>query len=276
MRKTYILIAYFFILGIFVCGCRQNFYSKNQIITVNLPEGDSSVPEFSRWHIQIISQNIETDFFTSEISFEFEAEINQPLSIIAQPLFKISETQESDFFKPAGAIYPYFCNNGILQLTWESGFSATLLRKLFLSGKETGVTKEHLNDFLTRFNWKKFQSAISDNINSSSSNFYNPWFLDQERILSNLCMGIFQLSYLNLSYVYEFPVEKTGIPENISFYSSFIPENDYISKNRIITLKKNEPILFYFSENLGANLTCTSSKKVSLEVVYMPIFITGL
>lgn len=301
--KKYYLASFFYIFSI-ICfnSCLQN-YNFQETVTFKLPswppqeDSTCTYPELSRWLITVSSSNSTTSFFTTSSLFSLETQKNQPLSVTALPLTKLQNSEkETCFFFPAGAIYPYnsevitdnlYSNHITTDLTWEQGYTASLMEKIINSRIETGVTSEHINDFLKSYNWKKLQNAIDDKINSnmtaysSSENpeqikFYNPWQIDTASLLDNLCYGCFSINSIQPrnTFVLQESVAKLNAGDDL--FSSYVPENQIIHSYNIITLQKNIPYHLLCNQILIAEITGSSAKKLSVDFTYVPIFYSDL
>ncbi len=288
-------IAFFiFTFFTFFSGCSFHTSSSENTyenLVINLPKWpEENFPSLSRWLIQIESSEISQEFSIQESSFNIQVHKNQPMTIVAIPLTFIKNTSnETQFFYPAGNIYPYFWENlenekkldGQLQLTWEAGFSALLMKSLFKSRIETGITDEHMNQFIASFNWKKFQRSIEERIQkgidsfteNENPQFYNPWLLSKEVLLENLSNAIYISSYLDLKSILSVPIANTPLSNMDSLYSPFIPENQIIMEHQILTVQKNKPYTLLGNETFSAIITCSSKKKLSVQLIYLPIFI---
>lgn len=285
------------------CTNGMDIISKNEEITVLLPVFPDSpgYPQLSRWLIHIEAKEISESFFISE-SFQLSLLKNEPVSITATAITYTGDNQdETVFFKPAGAVYPYEWNEDEIQLTWEGGFAASLMESIFKSCRENHISSSHMNDFISSFNWEKLQTAVINNINKSiesfltddetvQAKFYNPWQIDRQKLLENLTNKIFSADYLKTKNVYSVNLSLFGFSSEISVISSFIPENEILLNYDAVSLQKNVAENFLISERHGVSaenaggstntntdyilrVTCASAKKVSLEVVNLPIFI---
>lgn len=285
------------------CSQTSNVYGTEEVI-IQLPQfpdvstsnSENTYPRLSRWLIQIEAQNISESYYvgpTWPLQFSLELPINQPAAITATPVTLINDTNfETAFFKPAGTIYPYNWDNGLLQMTWENGFTASIMQSIFRSSLETEISRYDINNFISCINWKKFSNTILDYTQKSketfikkdetSPKFYNPWQLDRELLLENLTNRIFSSDYLKTKYIISVEQSSLNLPENTICLSSYIPENQIIDEYKSLSLKKNVPQNFMLIENqknettqneYNLQLICTSAKKVSLEVLYLPILI---
>ena len=61
--------------------------------------------------------------------------------------------------------------------------------------------------------------------------------------------------------------------KSIAVMSSFVPENQIIQKYGTISLTKDKASLFSLDNLYGVIFTGTSAKNVSIEYVFLPIFI---
>ncbi len=270
-------------------SCTQfSFISTEDTITVSLPlwppknntSNESKItteyPELLHWVLKSAnSTKIESKIITKETkNLTFTVTKNQPFVISLLP---ITENKIS-YFMPAGYIYPFNANSP--EITWEQGFLATQMTKILQSKTETGVSKEHITDFLHSFNWKKAQETIEKKI-YDQEDFYNPWLIDTKLFLENLSYGYFKSSYLNITNCYTYDLETLLQEEDffktpngkLNVLSSFIPENQKLANTGKMKFKKNQPQLISDAKQMGVVITGQSSKKVSKEIIFLPIFI---
>ena len=250
-----------------------------------------ALPQLSRWLIQIQSGEILETFFTTEDRFCISVPKNQPLSITATPLTKIKSDDgnlETCFFYPAGAIYPYDFENKSqkIELTWQKGCTASLMQNILQGRLESEISGEKINDFLKSFNWKKLQETLSqkiesnlENLNSDAENtkFYNPWQIDFQNLLENLCNGKFSSSYLEAKNVIRLSIdseffENAGLPQCAKLWSPYIPENFVMRKFNQISVQKNITKILNYENSYAVQITISQSKKMSVALTYMPIF----
>ncbi len=288
MKNIQNIIAFFLLtlLSFIIIACSQNPSSSapTEDLLIQLPQFPQtpSYPRLSRWLIQIESQNLSQSYSTTEQSFYLSLPKNQPAAITATPITFIGQTsEETVFFKPAGTIYPYEWNLGTLALTWECGFAASLMNSIFQSRKETEFSDEYINNFAASFNWKKLQSTILQKTEKIEPDvFYNPWQLDRTLILENLSNGIFSADYLKTKYIISLELADLAIPETSIIISSYIPENQRIEKSGILSVRKNTEEFFILKNQKSPSqkayalkLICSSTKKVSLQVINLPILL---
>ncbi len=243
-----------------------------------------------------------------EISINLEVAKNKPLSITATPITLNKNNQPVEFFKCAGAIYPqnfevlknkgkfWQGNKGNVQMTWENGFSAQLMQTLYDSAAQSSYDEQIIQDFIAGFNWKKLQQYIQGQIDSFEENmqaemniqtnentqatslpmFYNPWLLDMQTVLEKIAMQGFTATALNLKSSFQISLKDKLHRDNselIAVMSSFVPENQIIQKYGTISLAKDKASLFSLDNLYGVIFTGTSAKNVSIEYVFLPIFI---
>ncbi len=248
------------------------------------------------------------DISTTPFSISLEIAKNKPLSITATPITLNKNNQPVEFFKCAGAIYPqnyevvknkgkfWQGNKGNVQVTWKNGFSAQLMQTLYDSTGLSGYDEEKVQDFIARFNWKKLQLYIQAQIDSFEDNmqaemniqanadtqaatlpvFYNPWLLDMQTVLEKIAMKGFTATALNLKNSFQISLKDKLYRDNnelIAVMSSFVPENQIIQKYGTISLAKDKASLFSLDNLYGVIFTGTSAKNVSIEYVFLPIFI---
>lgn len=228
-------------------------------------------PDLSRWFVQIINAEGISSFYTQESSVPVELKKNVACAVLVTPITLNSQQQETAFFHPCGSMYPFEYNEGRQQLTWAAGFSASIFKRLYESKKETGITAEHMEQFLQGFNWKKFQTAIEEKAVKSSS--YNPWLVDSYALLDSLSYGSFKQNLLDTKNLAPLTFSSLGIAYEDSLLSPYIPENAAMRETGKISVKKGEPTLLNYDTDYVVIILYTSAKNVSLEYVFMPIFL---
>ena len=268
-----------------------------ETISINLPEWPPSIsqdnyPELSKWIIKIRGENVDEKM---EVPLQdcnqiiLKAEKNKPLCITATPITLNKNNQEVSFFKCAGVVYPQNFEKddkkGKLQLTWENGFSAYLMELLYNSASENGHKEKEIQDYIASFNWKKLQQYVRGQISSYEENlssdselqFYNPWLLDLQTVLEKIAARNFTATALNLKSTFQISVEEKLDSEIATeaepILSSFVPENQIIQKYGTITIAKNKAAVFSADNLYGVIFTGSSAKNVSIEYVFLPIFI---
>lgn len=234
-------------------------------------ENNSIYPDLSRWLVEIISAEGISRSYVAEKSFEIEMNKNVPVAVYATPITLNSQGKESKFFKPCGGIYPYDYDDGLMQLSWTGGYTAHIFKNLYESKKETGVTSEHMMTFLTKFNWKKFQAALSEK--SAKTPGYNPWLIDTYALLENISYGSFKQNLLDTKNLAALAFSTLGLNYDNSMLSSYVPENKYMRESGKINVIKTSPTLLSYKKDYALIILYTSAKNISLECVFMPIFV---
>ena len=259
-------------------------------------------PKLIKWEICLCNSYEETIFYSNETSFTISVNKNEPFSVTATPItqaYKViqssdsgnasenMESFETSFFFPSGTVYPFEnTENDIITLSWENGFLAECLRVFFKNGIKNGKSNSELKEFALKFNWKKAQNCINNNIQKSiideNHAVYNPWLINSTRLLENLSNKKFYQSYFNLTNCFDFFLDEimeditdlttVSNQENFHLFSRFIPENEYLySKNKTM-IKMDNPNFFSDGICYGIILNCNSKKIVSKEVIYLPIY----
>ena len=235
----------------------------------------ASYPQLSRWLICIKGGEEEQSFYTTSQSLTLSVKKNRPFCLLAQPLTLLSDGRECDFFKPAGFLYPFMHNQEKKdnQITWEAGFLAEIMKSLFCEGLANSLSPTDIEYIISSFNWKKAQDLVCKKIGESDKYFYNPWLLSKAQILEGISALSFKSTLLNASGCTG--LETSRLPSGI-FLSSFIPENQFISQKNQFTVVKNTPVLIADGQKYGIFITYKSSKNISLEFIYLPIYIEDI
>ncbi len=273
---------YFLLLFFLFFSCRTELFNKNEELTIELPSWPEALPKLEFYLIKInSSQSLQEEvFLLKDKSFCLDMKKNQPLSLQAFPVTRLPQedsqqailpdSQLIQFFKPAGAIYPYDYDYQSKKMTlyWEGGYSASLINQLFEQRKLSDLSPQEINEFIKSFNWKKLNSLLCK---KSQEAFYNPWHINTENLLTNLSQNNFSQSLADPVYVYPVKTADLSLSRPSSFYSSYVPENQLIKEEETFYIKKDLPQLFLY-QNLGAYISFKSAKNISLEWIYMPIF----
>ena len=214
-----------------------------------LPLWPDYLPELEGWKISGVTELVEVPPDRKHVSFRLPR--NKPVCIIATPV------TQTNFFKPAGTIYPYS-----QKITWTGGYAAYLFTILPES---------------EQFNWEKCLETLEQ----KQETFYNPWLLNTQDILEGIAYQDFTATKLRLSGTLQIPLE-------FGVYSSYVPENqEFGPENCVVTVKKGVPELFALRQSsalrhgsgtteYGLIICATSAKNISLDLVSMPIFKEGL
>lgn len=278
-------MKYLFIIFIALsfASCRQDlsFFEKNE-------EVEFSLPLCGKWKITATSANNMQEKMVSAdakyVSFLLERNEIYAIQAILDDSLAIGENQ--DFYYEAGCIYPFQS-----KITFLHGFSSNVLKTFLEHSLIDGNSKGNLSLYAKKFNWKKFVDELekkSCNVAKTSTNpdgFYNPWFLDKEKILSEISNRetSFSTTYFTLSSTKAFAIpieelqkklaekvqflcEKCGFSsENLIFVSPYILENENIKTSNTILLPPAKPykILCSCKCQLQYLLNVTAMKKAS-------------
>lgn len=298
-RPFYFNYSLFSILAFIVlftsCSWNKDSSENKEIIEIQLPQWPpdygkaEKYPELAEWLIQIEGNGIHqiyriNEFNTTELFYAVKK--NQPFCVTAYPITKMENENKCSFFKCAGGIYPYNFqkknfSKGELPLTWENGFSAFVMESLICKNSGADLSQQEILNYLSYFNWKKFQKVISEKTEESVQkileqredtttslvNFYNPWQLNVYEIMENIGYRNFSVNSLKAKEIFSIPIE------NSLTLSAYIPENEIIEKYRQVVLKKNEDNWFSVYNSYGILFQGTSAKNVSTDYVLMPIYI---
>lgn len=296
-QKT-LIVLYLSALFLEACSFNSNFSQEEILIVLPKWPPDSVeeiYPEFVKWEISICHCDRETFFYSTDSSFTISVSKNEPFSVTALPItkaYKIIQQSndenvllpekeipfETAFFFPAGGIYPFFAAENEVHLIWENGFLAECMRIFFSNNQNNGKSCEELNEFVLKFNWKKAQNYIDEQLQKSiieeNQAVYNPWLIDSTRFLENLSNRKFYQSYLNMANCFDFFLNDINIdfPSNPYLLSRFVPENEFLYKKNKTALKKDYPNFFSDGKRYGVILKSNSGKIVSKEVIFMPIY----
>lgn len=236
--------------------------------TIALPQWPQNYPALSRWRIEIISAEKQERFYTTASSISVCTKKNRPFCITAQPLTLMEDGNECAYFKPAGYLY----STAETSLSWEAGFLAFIMKKLFFLGIDEGLSSVDIEYLISTFNWNKAQETIEKKLNTDSTLYYNPWLLSETKLLEGISAKSFKATLLNNSACAALPASE--LPEN--FLSTFIPENFTLKQKNQFTVSKNSPIIIGDGKQYGYFVTYKSAKNISLEPVFLPIYIEDI
>lgn len=262
MKKiTFIASIFFcFMLMVFLSTCRHSILPSPQLSLPPWPPSTQNKhlwPELDFWEIHITTPDSQTVYHLppDTRNFTVSENYNTCISIEACPV-----TKGITFFHPAGAILPWNKT-----LTWENGFNAELLRKLYLSSMDYNNSRD-IKNFAAGFNWPLLENRLYEK-QIKSGIFYNPWLLDQNVIVSKIISKSFNQSSLSLKNVQEVHFEREAL-------SSYIPEN-FGNGGNVFILKKNtlEKFLLREEENDFYIMTATVNSKgtLSLAINSLPL-----
>lgn len=279
---------------LFFTGCTHSFTNiTEETIVFELPawppEDNCSTkyPELSQWIITTCNSTKTEKILLPAGTKSFTSTVNRnlPYCILALPLTKTAAQPDSElsYFYPAGFIYPFFLNpkSSSQLITWSQGYLANAMLTIIKSKDETGVSTEHMDKYISTFNWKKAQETIDKKIEKSISEdsetlFYNPWLIDTTQLLSNICYGNFKSSNLNITGCFGLKLKLLNINQQEEILSAFIPENINLHSALQISIKKGIPTLLSDAKTFGIIITAQSEKKMSKEIINLPIYLTEI
>lgn len=256
-----------------LCGCRLFTESPaEESLTITLPVWppeaslSSSYPPLSRWHIIIASGEEEQSFYTTSGQVSVSSKKNRPFCILAWPLTLLDNRKECSYFLPAGYLYTQTSK----EADWNQGFLAYIMKTLFSEGLSQSLSPVDVEYLISTFNWKKAQETIDNKISQSDKLFYNPWLISKAQLLEGISSQAFNSSLLNASgsTALEAPAPH--------LLSSFIPENSFAASKNQFTALKNTPLLIGDGHKYGIYVTYKSAKNISLEFIYLPIYIEDI
>ena len=282
MRKIYLFTLCLFTTQLLFSACQLSAAaSREEEIRVELPQWppadafSENYPALSRWKIVITKAASVTTCYTTDTSIEISVGKNEPVSVLAYPITLLEDSEECSYFKPAGFFYPWSAEVSNA-LSWEQGFLADAMAKFFCNAIESCNSPQDSSWAVRTFNWSKAQEVIDKKLAEPQELFYNPWFINYATFLDNLAASQFRQSLLNTSSCYAFSVESYSSDQQSPLLSSFIPENRFLNENRQITVKKGLPHLISTVKKYGILVTFNSSKNISLEFIYLPIYIEDI
>ena len=71
------------------------------------------------------------------------------------------------------------------------------------------------------------------------------------------------------------PMDAATLPSGL-FFSTFIPENQFFAQKNQFTVLKNTPLLIGDGQKYGIFITYKTSKNISLEFIFLPIYIEDI
>lgn len=172
---------------------------------------------------------------------------------------------------PAGYLYTHTTK----EADWKQGFLASIMQRLFSETLSQASSPVEIEYMISTFNWKKAQESIENKIIQSNKLFYNPWLLSKPRFIEGITSQGFKATLLNASgsTAVEVSIAEKPVP---LLLSSFIPENSFIANKNQFTLIKNTPYLIGDGHKYGIFITYKSAKNISLEFIYLPIYIEDI
>ena len=259
------------------------------------PDENSFFPELDYWEIRFSKSSSSSNGEHSTETFRFSKEEssftktipkNEITFVSARPVTKNNAGKQFLFFYQAGTVYPSVSEweNGNCRntLTWEDGFTVKVISEIFSTGEATGYSEKEIQDFVSRFNWKKFSDVIIEKEKKSLSEnetFYNPYLADFPVLIEKLLSKKFSSTYLNPKQTFSLPLENlndTLSPlqiETTEILSPYMPENLNRKTKNAFTVSKIHENIFLLKSNYLMLLKTSGEKNISTEVIFLPTII---
>ena len=260
-----------FLLAMLFASCTLfDANADEESISISLPdwpphsqlEVPADYPSLSRWKITLAKSDGTSVFYTTQNdTIEITIQKNCPFSIQAQPITLLQNGSECIYFHPAGFIYPSSSQN---KASWEQGFTAFLMEGLYKNCSQNGFSQGQAARYVSTFNWQKMISVSQEKS--------NPWLCDSGLIIKNLSEETFRASLLTPSSCYQLSLQKIYEKTGLVVLSPYIPENQKITQNGQITIKKDFPMLLSDVKEFGIFITYLSAKNIHIEYIYIPIY----
>ena len=276
MRKISIVILILLPLLVASCSLVSSLKdTEHEEVKLAFPQWPQTLPPLVCWKVECYKgengSHVVSQYPPDSKSFSLRVRKNTPFYICATPVTG-TQTQPQEFFKCAGAVYPWS-----LELSWSGGYSANLMRTLVLGMEKSGWSASYICANLCQFNWYKLNQVLEQKQQDSLEEgiFYNPWLLDSQKVLEAIAYKDFTATKLRQSGVFSANLE-------FCVYSSYVPENQVCcskEKAGCVTVKKDEPLLVAVpaeSQEYGIILYGSSEKNISLEFISLPIYIEGI
>ncbi len=274
--RNIILFPLYLILAALLCTCSHGLNSAAaESITLSLPQWppqsalQAEYPQLARWHICITGAEEQKEFFTQDNSVTVSVKKNRPFCLLAQPVTLLADGKECAYFKPAGFMYPVSRE----KVTWEQGYLAQIMKALFCEALSEKLSPVEIEYLVSTFNWKKAQETIDKKLVAETQTFYNPWLVPQAPVIESIANQTFRATLLNAAGCTAVSISE--LPQ-LSYFSSFIPENQVIAHKNQLTVIKNTAILTGDAKKYGVLITYKTSKNISLEFIYLPIYIEDI
>ena len=248
MRKIILLLCLVTLAaGLSLCSCE--LFAKEETVDFELPQWPDYLPELQGWEVTCSGAALRQAQGPRVLSKGPDAKtITLRLDKNIPCCIIVTPITEVPFFKPAGTIYPYS-----QKITWSGGYAAYLFKIIPES---------------EQFNWEKLLGTLET--------CDNPWLLNSQQVLEGIAYCNFNANKLKLSGA-------IIVQLDFDVFSSYVPENLVIQKNKTVTVIKNQPELFVLRQDSGTYgfefgliISASSAKNISLDLVSMPIIKEGL
>lgn len=172
MKKLYIYSIFVLIVSVGCSNPSFPLFEETQVVQFTALVSTQTV---SPTYLVYIDENfskqkiILSDSLKNENRIEIRLRKNQ-----LTPILVYSGDEDA---QPYGCMYPLSTT-----ISEKDGFSAWILYKLLVSSRES---PKQVYNFISRFNWTRFDSYIQKR--------ENPWLLNQELILENIADGTFNV-----------------------------------------------------------------------------------
>ena len=166
------------------------------------------------------------------------------------------------------------------------------MARFFCDAKENCMQSGDTAWVVSTFNWKKAQETIDKKIAESKESpanpdegvtkFYNPWLIPSPPVLENISVSQFKSSLLNLTGCHAITIETlqkltaSNLAPPPPLLSSFIPENSCLMEKNQFTVRKDSNFLVSSAKKHGILITFHSTKNISLEFIFLPIYIEDI
>lgn len=175
-----------------------SFFSDKAEVAVVFPEDLFPEPVAS-WIVIYPESEIDgiPDFTTvtvdgadEELNLQITGGVNLP--VLAYPVFSLEGGRQYTGGFPAGAFFPLdLSGDGKLELSWEGGAAAEIIRSCSLS-----------SDIYRGFNAERLRTVMNEKAAEEAGE--DLWMIDPEPILCRLGYGVFRESAVQLSETMEF------------------------------------------------------------------------
>lgn len=149
-----------------------------------------------------------------------------------------------------------------LELTWEDGFVAYIMERLFM-GSYSYYKKPEVVKYIAGFNWIRFQMEIRKKCDEG----YNPWLIDAENLLTSIAYKNFNTYSINLK-----DATSVSCDSIQNLLCSYVPYNKKISEKSEIWLKESEVNVFSDYNLYNVMISANNGTVRALENVSLPLY----